>query len=172
MCTLHRTLLLATLIFAVCATSQTTSPQSGSLTPERAATIESGVRAFISTVARDITLNGPAAWRKHFADTPSFFMAVNGNLAFANSAAVTAAIPELVRTIKHIELRWGDDLRVDPLTVDLAVMGTSWHEVIVDAAGKSAESSGYFTGTVEYREGRWQFRNAHWSVAAPAAATH
>jgi hypothetical protein len=29
------------------------------------------------------------------------------------------------------------------------------------------EESGFFTGTAEYRSGRWQFRNAHWSVAAP-----
>jgi hypothetical protein len=170
--TSHRTLLLATLLFAVCATPQSASAQSHSLTPARAAAIEEGVRGFTSTVAHDVTQDGPSAWRKHFADTPSFFMAVNGNLVFANSAAVTAAIPGLARTIKHIELRWGDDLRVDPLTADLAVVATSWHEVIVDAAGNRVEETGYFTGTAEYRDGRWQFRNAHWSVAVPPAPVH
>jgi len=78
-----------------------------------------------------------------------------------------AAIPDVARAIKHIELHWGDDLRVDPLTTDLAIVATSWHETIVDAAGKSMEESGYFTGTVEYRDGRWRFRNAHWSSAVP-----
>jgi hypothetical protein len=181
--TSHRTMLLATLIFAICATSQSASAQSGSvtqsrsLTPARASAVETGVRAFMSTVAHDVTQDGPSAWRKHFADTPSFFMAVNGQLVFADSAAVTAAIPDLARVIKHIELRWsnvrsGDDLRVDPLTADLAVVATSWHEVITDPAGNRVEATGYFTGTVGFRDGRWQFRNAHWSVAVPTAPVH
>jgi len=80
-----------------------------------------------------------------------------------------AGIQNVARTIKHIELRWGDDLRVDPLTPELAVVATSWHEVLVDAAGNSVKQTGFFSGTAEYRDGRWQFRNAHWSVAvAPA----
>jgi hypothetical protein len=36
----------------------------------------------------------------------------------------------------------------------------------VDPAGKRTEESGYFTGVVEYRGGRWEIRDAHWSVAA------
>jgi hypothetical protein len=37
----------------------------------------------------------------------------------------------------------------------------------VNAAGQRAEASGYLTGTLENRDGRWQFRNAHWSEALP-----
>jgi len=165
----HRALLLATFISAIYGTPQTVFAQSRSLAPERAATVEEGVRAFMRTVAHDVTEEGPAAWRKHFADTPSFFMAVDGHLVYSSGAAAMAANPDVVRAIKHIELHWGDDLRVDPLTADLAVVATSWHEVIVDAAGKSLDESGYFTGIAEYRQGRWQFRNAHWSSAAPPA---
>jgi hypothetical protein len=165
--TWHRALLLGTLVSAVCGTPEIVAAQSRSLTPERAAAVEDGVRAFTRTVAHDVAEEGPAAWRKHFADSPSFFMAVDGHLVYPNGAAAMAAIPDLARTIKHIELRWGDDLCVDPLTADLAVVATSWHEVLVDAAGKRMEETGYFTGTAEYRDGRWQFRNAHWSVAVP-----
>jgi hypothetical protein len=168
--TWQRTLLLTTLSSAVCGTPQTVSAQSHLLTPERAAAVQDGVRAFTRTVAHDVTEEGPSAWRKHFADSPSFFMAVDGHLVYPNGAAAMAAIPDLARTIKHIELRWGDDLRVDPLTADFAVVATSWHEVIVDAAGKRVEETGFFTGTAEYRDGRWQFRNAHWSVAVPPPA--
>jgi hypothetical protein len=167
--TCSRALLLATLISALSATPQSASAQLQSLTPARAAAVEDGVRAFTRTVAHDVTEEGPSAWRKHFADSPSFFMAVDGKLAFPSGAAMIAAIPDVARAIKHIELHWGDDLRVDPLTADLAVVGTSWHEVVTDAAGKRLETSGYFTGTVEHRDGRWQFRNAHWSSAAPAS---
>ena len=167
--TWHCTLLLATLLSVLCGTPDTVSARSHALTPKRAAAVEDGVRAFSRTVAHDVTEEGPAAWSKHFSASPSFFMAVDGHLVYPNGAAAMAAIPDLARTIKHIELRWGDDLRVDPLTADLAIVATSWHEVIVDAAGKRVEESGFFTGTAEYRDGRWQFRNAHWSVAVPPA---
>lgn len=140
------------------------------LSAERAAAVTGEVRTFMQSVAQDITRDGPTAWRREFADTPAFFMAVEGRVAFADSAAVTAGLPAVAAMIKQIELKWGDDLRVDPLTRNLAVVGTSWHEVQVDAAGKRVEESGYFTGVTEYREGQWQFRDAHWSVAAPTPA--
>ncbi len=122
-------------------------------------------------VAHDVTQDGPIAWRKHFADTPAFFMAVDGHLVFPDSAAATAGIQGAAGKFKHVELRWGDDLRVDPLTENLAVVAASYHEVRVDAAGKRVDEDGFFTGTVEKRDGRWQFRNAHWSAAAAAPAT-
>jgi hypothetical protein len=122
------------------------------------------------TVAHDITQEGPAFWRRHFADSPKFFMAADGHLAFPNNAAAMAAIPELVRTFKQIELRWGDDLRVDPLTRDLAAVGTSYHEFRVSPDGNRVNEDGFFTGIAERKDGRWQFRNAHWSSAAPRQA--
>jgi hypothetical protein len=173
--TSHRTLLVAISVFIVCsiqqsATAQSFAAETHPLTPARAATVQRDVRAFASAVAHDVTQSGPAAWRKYFADTRSFFMAVDGNLVYANGAAAIADIPNLERSIKHIELRWGDDLHIDPLTPDFAVVAASWHEVITDATGKRTDVGGYFTGTAEPHDGRWQFRNAHWSVvhAAPA----
>jgi hypothetical protein len=120
-------------------------------------------------VAHDVTQDGPAAWRKYFADTPAFFMAVNGKIAFANSAEVTAGLPQVALAIKQIELKWGDDLRVDPLAPDIAVVGASYRELQVWADGRHVDDSGYFTGVAQHRDGRWQFRNAHWSelVAPP-----
>jgi hypothetical protein len=165
----HRTLLLATLLFTICVAPQIIFAQSRSLPPERAAAVEEAVRAFTRTVAHDITEEGPLAWRKHFADVPAFFMAVDGHLMYASGAAAMAGIPDLTRLIKHIELRWGDDLRIDPLAADLAVVATSWHEIVTDASGKRMDESGYFTGIAELRNGRWQFRNAHWSSAAASA---
>ena len=142
---------------------------SQSLTPAHRAAVEEGVRRFAITVAHDVTQEGPMAWRKHFADSQAFFMAVNGKLAFPNGQAAAQAIPEIARTIKHIELRWGDDLRVDALTPELAVMATSYDEVLDYAEGNRVAVSGYFTGLAELRNGQWQFRDAHWSVPVPAA---
>jgi hypothetical protein len=144
------------------------SSGSQSLTPATAAAVEKDVRVFTETVARDITQEGPAAWRKYLSESPSFFLASEGRMVFPNGAAATAGIQDLVRTIKRIELQWGDDLRVDPLTPDFAVVAATYHELRVDTAGKRIEESGFFTGTAEHRNGRWQFRNTHWSVV-PAA---
>jgi hypothetical protein len=97
-------------------------------------------------------------------------MAVEGSMAFPDSAAATKGIEDFARTNRHIELTWGNDLRVDPLTPDLAVMAASYHEIQEDIKGNRVEENGYFTGTAEYRDGRWQFRNAHWSAPVPRAA--
>ncbi|MGO9258376.1 MAG: hypothetical protein ACLQU1_18980 [Bryobacteraceae bacterium] len=82
-------------------------PASGeppSLTPAEAAAVENGVRGFAQDVARDVTRDGPAAWRRHFADTPSFFMAGDGRMVFPNGASATAGIQGAARAIKQIEL--------------------------------------------------------------------
>jgi len=137
------------------------------MTAERAALVDRSVRAFAQVVAHDVTHEGPTAWRRHFADTPSFFMASEGRLVFPNSASATAGIQNLPRSIKQIDLRWGDDLRVDPLTPDLAAVAMSYHEVQISPEGHRVEENGFFTGIAEQRDGRWQFRNAHWSVVPP-----
>jgi hypothetical protein len=165
--TLLYTLLLWALASAGCGAQHAPAGESRALSPERGAAVDSGVRAFMRDVAHDITQDGPAAWRKYFADTPAFFMAVNGKIAFANSAEATAGLPHVALAIKHIELKWGDDLRVDPLAPDLAVAGASYHELQVWADGHHVEDSGYFTGVAQYRDGRWQFRDAHWSEPVP-----
>jgi hypothetical protein len=132
---------------------------------------EDSVRLFVLGVAHDVSQDGPTAWEKHFADSPSFFMAVNGQLVFSNSESANQGIQSFARTIQHIELHWGDDIRVDPLSADLAVVATPWVEVQTDLKGHSATTSGFFTAIAENRNGRWQFRDAHWSepVATPKA---
>jgi hypothetical protein len=143
------------------------SSGSPSLTTARAAAVEQEVRAFAQTVARDVTQEGPQAWLKYFEADASFFMAVNGQMAFPNNAAATEGTQNFAASIKHIELQWGDDLRVDPLTPELAVVAAPWREIQVDVKGHRVEESGFFTGLVEYRGGRWQFRDAHWSSPVP-----
>lgn len=160
------TLLLVTSAFVGCGTHRMVSGEALVMTSALASAVDNAVRAFMGTVAHDVTQDGPAAWQTHFENTPAFFMAVDGQLVFPNREVATQAIQGLTHTIKHIELQWGDDLRVDPLTANLAVVASSWHEVLVDAAEKSVDEKGFFTGIVEYGDGRWQLRNAHWSGAA------
>lgn len=146
------------------------SPNSSQpLPPVAKAAVEAGVRGFVITVAHDVTGHGPAAWRKYFVDGPEFFMASDGQLVFSDSQSATEGIQNLTHTINGIDLRWGDGLRVDPLTPTLAMVATPWAEVLTDAEGHQLTENGFFTGLAEYRNGRWQFRDAHWSIAAPSA---
>jgi hypothetical protein len=142
-----------------------------SLTPASAADVDESVRTFMHTVAHDVTQEGPLAWLKFFNTGPEFFMAVNGQLAFPNAAAAKEGTQNFARTINRIDLTWDDDLRVDPLTAELAVVAASWREIQVDKGGHRIEETGYFTGLAEYRDGRWRFRDAHWSapVSPPPA---
>jgi SnoaL-like domain len=145
------------------------STDSASFTAARKAAVEQEVRQFSALVSRDVTHEGPAAWQKHLADDPAFFMAVDGKLQFANRQAAREGIEAFARTVPHIELTWGDDLRVDPLTPEFAVVASSWHEAWSDKEGHQTTENGFFTGLAERHNGQWQFRNAHWSVAAPAS---
>jgi len=161
-------LLLVAITFAACVSSGVGASQSHSVTPDEAVAIDRAVRGFMQNVSHSITQDGPVAWIKYFDASPAFFMAVNGQMAFANAAAAQDGTRKFAKTIRQIELKWGDDLRVDPLTNEFAIVAASFREIQVDTAGHSITETGYFTGLAEYREGHWQFRNAHWSAPLPS----
>src|SRR5229473_7814310 len=108
------------ILSAILSTGCTRARTSPALTIDQSVATTNAVRAFAASVADDVTRRGPLAWRDHFADTPSFFMASEGHLVFANGDAAMRGIKELPRTFAHIELRWGDPVLVDPLSPTLA----------------------------------------------------
>lgn len=139
------------------------------LTSAQKQMLEDDVRRFMLGVAHDVSTEGAVAWHKHFADSPAFFMAVDGQLAFANSEAAAAGTDRFARTIQHIELHWGDEVRVDALNADFAVVATPWTEVQTDLKGLAVTTHGFFTALAENRNGQWRFRDAHWSEPMPPA---
>lgn len=150
-----------------CASPRTAAP----LTSGQAAEISIGIRAFMSSVAAGVSTQGPAAWRDYFANTPQFFMASDGRLAFASGEGAAEGIVAVTKLISRIELRWGNEIRVDPLTPTLVMVAAPYHESLAFAAGGKAEEDGYFTGLAELGSTGWRFRNAHWSVVrAPVAS--
>ena len=155
--------LLLTVTLAACIPFAAGANHSHPVIPDGTASVDQAVRAFMRTVSDTVTSDGPMAWIKYFDASPAFFMAVNGQMAFPNPAAAREGTRKFAETIRHIELKWGDDLRVDALTSEFAVVAVSWREIQVDTAGHSVTETGYFTGLVEYREGRWRLRDAHWS---------
>jgi hypothetical protein len=147
-----------------CTLKISTDDPAATLKAEERARVEASVGTFMHRVADDVTREGPMAWKKEFQDGPQFFMASEGQLAFRSGQEATQGIENFAKTIKNMELHWGDDLRIDALTPELASVGTTWKEVRVDVEGKEVTQGGYFTGVVEKRKGEWRFRDAHWSV--------
>lgn len=131
--------------------------------------VAQSARSFMLEVARGVTRDGPTAWQRYCADTPAFFMAVNGRLQFADGAAARAGIQALPALIRRIELRWGEDLRVDPLGEDYAVVAASYTELQVSPKGQRHIERGFFTGVLERSGEGWKLRDAHWSSAGPGA---
>jgi hypothetical protein len=107
----------------------------------------------MAAIAQDVTHDGPIAWRKHFADSPAFFMVNDGQMAFPRSTDVPKGIEAFAATIRSIRLEWGSDLRVDPLTPNFAVVAVSFLEDQEQLDGKHVVERGYFTGVVELHEG-------------------
>jgi hypothetical protein len=128
------------------------------------------VREFAQSVARDVTQNGPTAWLHYFSQNPAFFMAVNGQLAFADPRAARRGIAALPRVIQQISLVWGPDLRVDALTQGYAVLASSYTEVILTPSGEQHTEQGYFTAVAQRENDTWMFRNVHWSSVPPEPA--
>jgi hypothetical protein len=165
-CRLRMRILQSAVLLVLCVlpASGAEREPSHSLTPYDAVSVDGAVRLFMQTVAQSVSRDGPMAWIKYFDTSPAFFMAVNGEMAFPNASAAQEGTRKFAQTIRQIELKWGDDLRVDPLTDQFAVVAASWREVQVDTTGHSVTQTGYFSGLAEYRDGHWQFRDAHWSA--------
>jgi hypothetical protein len=160
---ISRAVLLGTLLLCGCH-GRAHSLASPALTEQERIEVTGDVRVFALEVAQDVTLRGPGAWARHFSSTPEFFMASQGALQFANGTAAAEGIEALTHTLKRIRLSFGDDLRVDPLTFDYAVVAASFTEVLTDNADHDTPVSGYFTALAERQGGGWVFRNAHWSL--------
>jgi hypothetical protein len=156
--------LILTSAFAVLTSLPRLDATRASVLTTSQASVTRDVRTFAKNVESGVTQDGPVAWKVFFADSSAFFMVSDGQMAFPSGEAFRRAMPQVVASIPHIELRWGDDLRIDPLTPDLAMFAAPWFERRVDAAGNVLEESGYFTALAERTAKGWQFRNVHWST--------
>jgi hypothetical protein len=155
---------LATLILvAGCAREDGPAPP---LSPAQRAAEGAAAARFLTEMAADVTREGPAAWARHFVPSQEFFMAADGALVFPDGDSAARGVASLAKTLTGIELSFGSEVKVDPLTQDLVALGAPYHEVLTDADGRRTESRGYFTALAEYRGGRWLLRDAHWSEPA------
>jgi hypothetical protein len=72
---------LAVFVAFFCAACNSRGGSRG-LPPERAAEVSREVQEFAAMAAHDVTQDGPAAWRKHFSDGPTFSWLWKGSCSF------------------------------------------------------------------------------------------
>src|SRR5205823_1505524 len=98
---------LCALAIVGCASAPSPPPASPSTAELSKAGSE--VMVFVKGVEEGVTKRGPLAWRDYFSDIPTFFMVVDGKVAFAGPDEATRGIAEVARNITRIELQWGVD---------------------------------------------------------------
>ena len=128
--------------------------------------VQDGVSRMATAIVRDLHNDGPNAWLQYFSRSQQFFMASNGQLVFRNYDSATVFVHEYAKKVRRVDLTW-NNIRIDSLAPNLAVMAASFSEIQTFANGEQEAPAGYFTGIVEYTPSGWKLRNAHWSESCP-----
>jgi len=135
-----------------------------SLTQTQYAMVKENVTQMVESIAKNISDKGPVAWLFYFENDRDFFMASEGQLKFPNRDTATIFINNtLAHNIRKIELHWRN-VRIDPLTLELACIGAVFHEDVTDRNGEKIPVDGYFTGIAHQTSQGWKLRNLHWSI--------
>jgi hypothetical protein len=141
-----------------------TQNNKSSLTNTQALTVKDSIIALINHTAKDISARGPIAWLDYFENSPDFFMASDGDLAFKDYASADMFIKKtLVNQIQRIKLSFSS-VRINPVSEQFAFIGASVHEDITGFSGKAMPFDGYFTATAHQTPTGWKYLNMHWSI--------
>jgi SnoaL-like domain len=135
-----------------------------SLTTAQRSIVMDSVQLMVDSIAKAISHDGPIAWIRYFENSPDFYMASEGQLAFTNNDSLANFLKNtFTKTVSKIELSWSQ-VRIDPFTSKIAAVAAIFHEDITDFAGRKTPSDGYFTGIAHQTSKGWQLQNAHWSI--------
>jgi len=136
-------------------------------TGEHVTPYREGISHFAEQITGDLAREGLTAWLRHFQRSPAFFMASGGRVVFPSNDSADAYVTGLATTVRAVELHW-QQLRIDSLTPDLALIGTPFTESLTDTAGHTQRIAGYFTAIAQRHGNDWQLRDAHWSLTPGA----
>ena len=137
---------------------------SGYMTVKQSLRVKDSVTWLTTSIAKDLSAKGPASWLNYFENAPGFFMATDGQLAFKDyQSSKEFILNTLAKNISKISLQW-TNLRVEPLTINLASIGSGFHEDLTGTDGKIISVDGYFTATASLENDGWKLRNLHWST--------
>ena len=140
------------------------SQKASSLSTNEAIAVKDSVQLLANNTAKDISTKGPIAWLSYFEDSPDFFMASDGVIAFRDYHSGEVFIKDtLIKQIPRINLKWAN-IRIDPLTPQLATLAADFHEDLTITGDKMVPVEGYFTATAHQTSKGWKYLNVHWSI--------
>lgn len=128
---------------------------------EPSAAVDSA-RALFASVPAALAADGPTAWLPFFEETPSFFMASDGAMAFADRPSAEGFLADFGRQVAAMSLEW-DEPRFEHLDGDVVAVTASYREDITLNDGTVSSFGGRVSGVIRRREGSWRFQHLHWS---------
>ncbi|MCO5949147.1 MULTISPECIES: hypothetical protein [Mucilaginibacter] len=135
------------------------------LTPADSAMVKDSAVKLMVNIENDISAKGPAAWLNYFDDSPGFFMASDGKIAFASyPSARKFVLDTLVKIIPRIKLVWSN-VKAVALANDAVFIAAGFNEDLTDTKGLTQHTHGYFTAISGLNDGRWKLKNLHWSIS-------
>ena len=155
-------LVLASGLGACGALAPVPSGPSDAPAPARRAALVVEVTDFMNALPKRLGRDGPAAWLDHFAEDDRFSMASDGAVAFADRDEAAAMLADFAPTIATMELVW-EQLRVDILSEDVALVVTPYRERLVTTAGEELSFAGCFSGVAVRTPVGWRLLHLHWS---------
>jgi hypothetical protein len=146
------------LLLAACHT-KTLVPESKEPGP-----VKDSVRLLLTNLQNGLSQQGPIVWLNYFDQSPDFYMATEGQIAFKDYPVAKQFIETiLIKKISTIHLTF-NQLRIDSLSTALAVIGTGFHEDLTDSTGLITHSDGYLTALARQTADGWKLENLHWSI--------
>lgn len=105
----------------------------------------------------------PTVFVDQVANIESF--AESGTL-YPSRDSLTSQVRGFVAGIRGLDVGW-EQVHVTVLAADAGVVSGTFHENVVDKAGKTTKLHGAWTGVYQRRDGKWGIVQAHESYATP-----
>lgn len=131
----------------------------------RAGSAVDSARALLVSVPTALADRGPSAWLDFFEDSPSFFMASDGAIAFSDRSAAETYLDGFSRSVSEMALEWHEP-RFEDLGGDVVVVTASYDETIRMHDGTESSFAGRMSGVIRRQANRWRFQHLHWSSPA------
>ena len=143
-------LLLITILFVL-----SNCTQNDRLSEQDSASIRTGVEHMLSAMSDSIHARGLAGWISFLHQSPEFAWEFHG-LQTSYDSLVAAEQRESPR-YQSITLTW-DSIQVQPIASDKAALFATYHEIVVDTAGKQSTLLGSVEANVIKISGSWKIQ--------------
>ena len=119
-------------------------------------------QAFFDSIPPALAAEGPSAWLDFFEDSPSFFMASDGAMAFPDRTSAQAFLDDFSHNVSAMSLEWIQP-RFETLSAGVVVVIASYQEILTMKDGAVSSFGGTVSGVIRTHAGAWRLQHLHWS---------